>query len=1123
KLQFDTKDPVGFDKTKVEYFNCHKIGHFARDCKVKGNQDSRRRNDGYNENKTKETSRRPAYQDDSKALVIINGEDIDWSGHVKEDAQNYAMMAYSSSNSGSENEASNLEDIPFNDRFSDGMHAVPPPMIGSYMPSGPDVEIDYSKFTYDPKQTLVDESNSKPSKYASCESDYNVETSTSMPEPIKNALKVVCKPKVWTDAPIIEEYESDSNNDSVSNVQEDKEKPSFAFTDSVKHVKTSREIIKETSTTNHNSKIEEQDRNGHTRKGLDMLSLENHVLFVIMLPRMTTRSACRSTAAPRGGRTGGRTGRESRRTRGRTSNQGNGGIDEQGGHVGGQCNEVNDAIDRGNNRNQNDNTINDNFQGDVRNVIMNNGRRGCSYKEFLACNQKEADHAVYTDRFHELAMLVPHLVIPGNKNIYGLAPYIQGTVAATEPTKIQKAVQKAGTLTDEVIRNGSLKKNTEKRGIVESLEARQDPNIVTDTFTLNNHYAMTLFDFGANYSFVSTTFIPLLGIEPSNLGLPPTQEIKFRIELIPGAMSIAKSPYRLAPSEMEELSGQLRELQDKDPSKIEAVKNWEAPRTPSKICSFLGLVGYYRRFIKNFSKIAKSLTILTQKCKTFDWGLGLGCVLMQRGKVMAYASRQLKIHEKNYTTHDLELGDVVFALKIWIHYLPSSLLKQPKIPEWKWERIAMNFVTKLPRTSSGHGAISVIIDRLTKSAHFPPMRDDYKMDRLARLLLNEIVSRHGVPISIIFDRGSHFTSRFWQSMQEALGTRLDMSTAYHPQTDSQKFSYNNSYHSGMRCAPFEALYDRKCHSLILWAEVRKGQLIGPELVQETIEKISQIKDRLKAARDSVVPFEKKGKLAPRFAGPFEITKRIGLVTYRLRLPEELNGIHDTFHVSNLKKCLADPTLQIPLDEIQVNARLNFVEEPVEILKREFKKLKRSRIAIVKVRWNSKRGPEFMWERKDQMKLKGDGQTSEPYIQGVEANESVDGVANISTIIGQQLQNLLPTILAQVGNQGNDQGINRIQNGYAVNDNIQGDVRNVILNNDRRVCTYKEFLDCHPKEYDAKGGVIVYTHWIEKVELVQDMRLVMLRIRIDLRDGGSNRANDNSEGYAESWCTNLESY
>ncbi|GJY14291.1 putative reverse transcriptase domain-containing protein [Tanacetum coccineum] len=177
-----------------------------------------------------------------------------------------------------------------------------------------------------------------------------------------------------------------------------------------------------------------------------------------------------------------------------------------------------------------------------------------------------------------------------------------------------------------------------------------------------------------------------------------------------------------------------------------------------------------------------------------------------------------------------------------------------------------------------------------------------------------------------------------------------------------EFSYNSSYHSSVRCASFEALYGRKCRSPIMWAEVREGHLIGRELVQETTEKISHINDKLKAK--GVVRFRKKGKLAPRFVGPFEIVEKVGIVAYQLDLPEELNGVHDTFHVSNLKKCLADPTLQVPLGEIRVDDKLNFIEEPLEIMERELKKLKRSRIAIVKVRWNSKCGPEFTWERED---------------------------------------------------------------------------------------------------------------------------------------------------------------
>ncbi|GJY13104.1 putative reverse transcriptase domain-containing protein [Tanacetum coccineum] len=187
-------------------------------------------------------------------------------------------------------------------------------------------------------------------------------------------------------------------------------------------------------------------------------------------------------------------------------------------------------------------------------------------------------------------------------------------------------------------------------------------------------------------------------------------------------------------------------------------------------------------------------------------------------------------------------------------------------------------------------------------------------------------------------------------MQEALGTHLDMSTTYHPQTDGQSERTIQTLEDMLRAC-----------FLDFGGKVGEGQLIGPELVQETAEKISQIKDRLKAARDHQKSYADKRRK------PLEFS--VGLVAYRLRLPKELNGVHDMFYVSNLKKCLADPTLQVPLGEIQVDAKLNFVEEPVEILEREFKKLKRSRISIVKVRWNSKRGPEFTWEREDQMKLK----------------------------------------------------------------------------------------------------------------------------------------------------------
>ncbi|KAI3773631.1 hypothetical protein L1987_48161 [Smallanthus sonchifolius] len=388
-------------------------------------------------------------------------------------------------------------------------------------------------------------------------------------------------------------------------------------------------------------------------------------------------------------------------------------------------------------------------------------------------------------------------------------------------------------------------------------------------------------------------------------------------------------------------------------------------------------------------------------------------------------------HKSRYSVHpgaDKMYHDLKEFIVKAEHQKPSGLLQQPEIPQWKWEQISMDFITKLPRTSSGHDSIWVIVDRLTKSAHFLPIREDYKMEKLSRLYINEVMTRHGVPLSIFSDRDSRFTSRFWQSLQKALGTRLNLSTAYHPQTDGQsertiqtledmlrscvidfggswdqhlpliELSYNNSYHTSIKCAPFEALYGRKCRSPVCWTEIGDAQITGPELIQETTDKILQIQERLKASRDrqksyavnrrkllefqvsdrvllkvsplkGVVRFGKKGKLAPRFVGPFEILERIGPVAYRLKLPTKLCNVHDVFHVSNLKRCLADDTLQVPLDDVRIDNSMHFVEKPVEIMDREVKQLKRIRIPIVKVRWEAKHGPEFTWKCQDQMKHK----------------------------------------------------------------------------------------------------------------------------------------------------------
>ncbi|GJS24947.1 putative reverse transcriptase domain-containing protein [Tanacetum coccineum] len=881
--------------------------------------------------------------------------------------------------------------------------------------------------------------------------------------------------------------------------------------------------------------------------------------------------------------------------------------------------------------------------------------------EFWNHTMVGANHVAYTGRFHELAKLVPHLVTPESSRIKRILTdeavrcgtltkgndkrkemeesSKQGSTwkdnkkfktgsgyVATFPPKsdnvntypkcakcytfhpenapLEKAIGQTKNLLDLEGNKNTRNNRNQARGKAFSgnaVEALQDPKVMRGTFSLNNQSATVLFDFRADFSFISTEFAPLLNVEPcivnrgyaieiadgknievdriihdcklelgnslfiidliplghgsfdvivgmdwlsknkaviachekvveipldeggilrvhgeriwkaaralmkanvdepkiSNIPvvrgftdvfpkdlseLPPQRQVEFRIELVPGATLIVKSPYHLR-------SGyhQLRVHEDDIPKTAFqtryghfefTVMQFGLTNAPAvfmdlmnRVCKpyldkfvivFIDDILIYSKtkeehevhlklvlellrkdklyakfskcefwlqevhsldtwcFIANFSKIAKPLTSLTQKNQKYEWGekeeeafqtlknnlcdapilslpngsedfvvncdasnQGLGCVLMQRGKVIAYASRQLKIHEKNYTIHDLEFGAVLFALKTWRHYLygTKSVIymdhkniqhifdqKELNMRKRRWIKLFSVYDCEIryyPVQSEG--------DDFGDPRIWVPLVGDVRM-----VILDEAhKSKYSVHPGV--DKMYHdLRDIYWYPrMKRDIATYVNFSGSWDVHLPLAEFSYNNSYHSSIRCAPFEALYGRKCRSPMLWAEIRDGSLIGPELVLETTYKVVLIKEKLKAARDhqnsyvdkrrkllefevgdqvllkvspwkGVVRFRKKGKLAPRYIGPFEILERIGLVAYRLRLLEQLSSMHDTFHVSNLKKCLADANFHVPLDEIKVDKTLRFVKEHVEIMEQEIKKLKRRNTSLVKV-------------------------------------------------------------------------------------------------------------------------------------------------------------------------------
>ncbi|GKC97748.1 putative reverse transcriptase domain-containing protein [Tanacetum coccineum] len=574
-------------------------------------------------------------------------------------------------------------------------------------------------------------------------------------------------------------------------------------------------------------------------------------------------------------------------------------------------------------------------------------------------------------------------------------------------------------------------------------DANPDSNVVKGTFLLNNHYAFVLFDSGADRSFVSTTFSTLLDVTPDTLdvsyavelanrrisktnvvlrgctlgllghpfnidlmpvelgsfdviigmdwlanhhavivcdkkivqipygdekyikrgcpiflaqvmkketedkleekrledvltvrdfsevfpedlpGLPPTRQVEFQIDLVPGVAPVARAPYRLAPSKLQELSTQLQELSDK---------------------------GFIR---------------LNQ---------------LQGSRV--YSKIDLRSGYLQLRFRDEDILETAFRTR-YGHY------KFQVMPFGLTNALAV-FMDLTNQSKEEHAEHLKLILELLKKEEFEGIHVDP-----AKIESIKDWASPKTPMEIRQFLGSENFMVYCDASRKGLGTVLMQREKTLPLVE---YSYNNSYHTSIKTAPFKALYGQKCRSPICWAEVRDTQLIGPKIVHETTEKIIQIKKRIQAARDrqksyadrrrkplefevgdkvmlkvsswkGVIRFGKQGKLNPRYIGHFKILAKVGTLTYQLKLPEQLNRIHITFHVSNLKKCFIDEPLAIPLDEIQIDDKLNFIEEPVEIMDREFKQLKQSCIPIVKVHWNLRRGPEFTWEHEDQMKKK----------------------------------------------------------------------------------------------------------------------------------------------------------
>ncbi|XP_073025230.1 uncharacterized protein [Primulina eburnea] len=473
-------------------------------------------------------------------------------------------------------------------------------------------------------------------------------------------------------------------------------------------------------------------------------------------------------------------------------------------------------------------------------------------------------------------------------------------------------------------------------------------------------------------------------------GFPPAREVEFGIELMPGTSPISRAPYRMAPAELRELKAQLHDLLDKGyirPSVspwgapvlfVEAVLQWSAPTFVPEIRSFLGLAG---------------IEAPTDDCT--------GVINPYRKRedrhVVAYASRQLKPHETRYPVHDLELAAIIFALKIWRHYLYGTsftiytdhkslrfLFTQTELNmrQRRWLDLLKDYDCEIEYHSGRANLTADALSRKVSTLLAEPdiygcIRDAQMTDERVQQW-KELVSQKQDTRFRVADDGSLRMNDRWSSIPLV------------------EFVYNNSYQSSIQMAPFEALYGRRCKSPLYWDDVDRAAVTGPDMIYEMEQKVKLIQQRLKAAQDrhaayankrrrplefqqgdrvflkvspfrGTVRFGMKGKLASRYVCPYEILQQIGTLAYRLALPPSLSGIHDVFHVSMLRKYEPDPSHMLDISDVQLDPDVSYVERPVCILDRSERKLRSKLTPMVKVQWEHRGVEEATWETERHMR------------------------------------------------------------------------------------------------------------------------------------------------------------